>query len=126
VSKSAIKFDCVLLCDDVRQEYSLKTILIGIYSGPILFNELPKTINLSAWLHGSATISGDYALELQYRFTRNEDNTAQDKKPTILAIVKAKKDKEFALALVGVPIEFESPGELSLYCRVDGGRWRKR
>jgi hypothetical protein len=54
-----------ILCDDVRREDNGKDIIIGVYSGGIIINELPAPLALKVWIQLRHSGAGQTKLRVE-------------------------------------------------------------
>ena len=48
-SHSELRLEAAILCEAVRTENTGKQLLIGVYPGPVLVNEFPSSLSLTAY-----------------------------------------------------------------------------
>lgn len=114
----------VLVCDDIRREDNGKAILIGVYTGDMVFSNFPVNVRLSFWLQGRAR-KGAGAGQAQFKI----DVTQQDieQAPTLVDAIFDAPPSEIiggVLVFASVPITAKQPGRLVLSIKDDDdGKW---
>ncbi|QQM31751.1 hypothetical protein JET14_06170 [Martelella lutilitoris] len=56
----------VIFCDDIRKEDNGKAILIGVYTGALVLEQLPVDILLSAWIRVSGLDKGKHDVSVEF------------------------------------------------------------
>ena len=114
----SIKIISVIVCDDIRKEISNKDILIGVYSGSIVFQAFPSTIPLSLWIEVEPDQLGPADIELRIVAPSGNPETIAKLHMEVGAI------ETTGLSLQGIPLQFEREGDLKIAFRQAGEDWR--
>lgn len=115
---SPIDFVFALLCDDVRTEVTGKEIIIGVYSGNIMASSFPANMLLCIWAQYMPKRVGDVEIELRIV----GPNSAQ--LAHMAAGLAIGKVQYSSLHTPQLPIQVQTPGDLSIQARVKGSEWR--
>lgn len=112
-----LKITNALLCDDVRTEDNGKAIIIGVYTGHVVFSSFPAPWRPVIWFEVRPWGQGQIAFEIKMEAPGLE-------KPHVEkgAGVIGTEDGivvEFKLKTIQVP----GPGRLIVSMRPEGGRW---
>lgn len=113
-----MKFNNVIICEDIRQEVGNKLTLVGVYSGDIFVSEMPANIWLAMYLDFFKEESNDVSFELQLLVNGDQ----KLKMHGSLAL-----DLPHQSAVIGVPkfqLRFERDSEISIKAAFDGKRLR--
>lgn len=110
------QFGNVMLCEHVAEGSRKKHVLVNTYSGDIRVIEFPAEIPFSIYVEVEMRKFGPAAIELTIK--------AGGKR---IGLLKAELDASAdapigVLAANGIPIRFESAGELVIEAQIDGGR----
>lgn len=70
---SKVSITAVIVCDDIRKEVTGKDILIGVYSGDIIVQDIPATISAAFWFELLPLELGVQRLELRLRLANKEE-----------------------------------------------------
>jgi hypothetical protein len=106
----------VIICDDVRQEYNGKEILIGVYSGHIIVPSTPFSIKLSIWF--------------EYMAPRKEGNTVymkisynEQKRVEFKGTVEVLTECSMGITFPPFTLNSDSVGELMIQYSRNGVEW---
>lgn len=115
----SIKVLSAVLCDEVRREQSGKDILIGVYGGEIILNNIPGPISVSLWLSLEIPHKGDFVAEIRVVNAENKE----------LARLKAEFgiSGQYSHSSFYTPrmrLDIEKPTSLKFQCRLDAERWK--
>ena len=116
-----LKIKNAILCDSVRTEDNGKHILIGVYSGGIVFPKLPARVSFTYWIQLISPIqSGEVVFDIKIKAPGLKSSTTNE----ITLLVERKE--ELAVLVIVIPaINIIEEGELTLSIRVKGDRWTK-
>ena len=117
----SLKIKNAVLCDLVRTEESGNQILIGVYSGDILFSTLPAKFSPTFWVQLVLPAEiNEVVLEMKI-------DAPGLKKPRTneLTIHAEHKEKLVSLVITIPPMDIPSQGHLILSLRQKTGQWRK-
>jgi hypothetical protein len=108
----------VVVCDDIRQEKTEKFILIGVYAGSIIMNELPNLLKLSFWLLIDTRENNDTNFEFR-GMMKNE------KSPLFSGRVSSSSEFDSMIPIHIGPtlLNLVNEGELQLQWRPNLYRW---
>jgi hypothetical protein len=110
------EFSSILLCDEVREEINHKRIVIGVYSGDVVVNNLPSIIGLSFYIEHHPKTAG----KRQMKFTillgdREIAQVGMEAEALVSGISSA-----IPFPKIQFPLEKEE--EIKLEVSVDGGK----
>ncbi|MEJ1965143.1 MAG: hypothetical protein WDO56_27840 [Gammaproteobacteria bacterium] len=111
----------VLICDDIRREANGKAILIGVYVGDIVLNQMPATLPLSLWVQGTAP-PGKQEFSIHVYVGEHPDKADPQLNAEPFAL-QVGPSGEFFLALTGLPMRFPEPTSLTVRFRKGQGEW---
>lgn len=57
-----------IFCDDIRREDNGKALLIGVYTGDLVVQDLPTKLRLSAWVRLTGMDRGKHDIRLRFDF----------------------------------------------------------
>lgn len=116
----SIKIYSAILCDLVRIEDNGKHIIIGVYTGDILFTKFPTTFRTTLWLEMEPWIqNGGMPFDIRLE-------APGLKKPVVMDGEMKIADEDRALLVLLMPVTtITSPGEYTLSLRKRDGRWQK-
>jgi hypothetical protein len=114
-----LKIRSALLCDLIRTEDTGKQILIGVYTGSVIFKAQPGMLLPSFWIEfippsQNASFEVEIKIEapgLKKPQTATAKGTIEPRKPVVLAFTAS-------------PLEITQSGFLKLSMRPKGGRWQ--
>jgi hypothetical protein len=113
-----LKIRSAILCDLVRTEDNGKHIIIGVYTGDVLFAEFPAKFAPTFWIEFKP-FEGDEEMAFEVKM-----DIPGAKVPRIGAgKIKAERGKAAILVSRGPVLEIKNPGILRLSIRSKGGRW---
>lgn len=104
-----------VFCDDIRQENNGKVLLIGVYADNLQVSHMPARLPLSAWIRLYDLPQGASKLVLRFLVNGVEQRTAN------IEINVADSDAVVNAYLVGVPLELDMPGAITLEVAVADG-----
>jgi hypothetical protein len=108
----------VVVCDDIRREQNGKALIIGVYGGDIVLPDLPATLTLAFYFVGKGRAPGHGTVEIRIQYLRGKDPMGM---ATATADVQSVPvGMNMALALPGIPFDFDRPTELIISVLVDG------
>ena len=116
----SIKIYSAILCDLVRTEDNGKHIIIGVYTGDIVFTKCPTTFRTTLWLEMEPWIkNGGMPFDIRLEATRQ-------KKPVVMDGEMKIADEDRALLVLLMPVTtITSPGEYTPSLRKRDRRWQK-
>lgn len=119
MSKAFPNIDIVSLvvCDEIRKEDNGKAILIGVYSGDILVNELPIQIGISLWVH--LNVSGPGEIPFEFRFVGIKSAVSE-----LSGNANIKGAGAAIISTPPIPVLLESEGELKIEMKYGDSDWR--
>ncbi|MFN4274869.1 MAG: DUF6941 family protein [Ferrovibrio sp.] len=118
--KKKIKVLFALICDDARREDNGKEILIGVYSGGMMFPSLPVNVIINIWMRVIYEGEGEYNADLQ---VIDQDGALITKGEDMRFPMKDNKDPG-TIVIQGVPISVKKPGNLTFQWRhKDDNSW---
>lgn len=114
-----MKVRAAIMCDLVRTEDNKKQILIGVYGGDAQFSSLPVKWGPAFWIEvDPETSQSDKDFEAKIEIPGQ-------KKPVLIAGSLQIKDQTSAiLVFQGAPFELKKTGQLKLFFREKGARWK--
>lgn len=116
-----IKFDSVIVCDDIRREDNGKALLIGVYAGDILVPRFPAAMQLSFYIIGSARKGVAATMEFRIQHTlQNRETPATKAKANIIG---AEIGRSSVVVLPRVPFNFDEATDLTTSI-LEGAEWR--
>jgi hypothetical protein len=60
MSAAQVAYDCAVLCEDVRQEITQKSFLIGVISSELLLQAFPSVISICIYSEGTVIEAGEF------------------------------------------------------------------
>ena len=112
-------FKNVVLCEDIRQEKNNKHILIGVYSGDLIFTSFPAEVRLTFYIEYLPAATGHYDINFRLRV---------GKKKILSFIVKAEVDDPLSIGVLPIPImmyNFKEETILLLEVSVNESNWKQ-
>jgi hypothetical protein len=108
-----------IICDDIRRETNGKDILIGVYSGEMILNQIPALMPIGLYIVFSAVELGPVDAKIELRSSKMIGTLE------IHIEVKQIHDERspIAFAFAGIPLQIESEGTISLLFQQDDGEW---
>lgn len=110
-----------ILCDLVRTENTGKQILVGVYTGNVVFSKNPARFSPWFWIDlVFPTQNSEFEVEFKIE--------APDLEKPHTAVSKGhiEKQKNLIIAFSSPPLEIKQPGLLKFSMRAKkGGRWQK-
>jgi hypothetical protein len=114
-----IEFSTVLFCDDIRKEASGKDIVIGVYGGPVNVHAYPTPFALSLFIEIVPTEAGQFPINLRI------SSPSGNPPVTIDANTLIQKVEPATVSIVGIPLQLERDGLITVEAAVGGGGFRK-
>lgn len=114
-----MKFENVIICDQVRREESGKHLLIGVYPHNILFPSFPGTIVLSVWIQMLNEKGGNIPVEIRVKDSNDKILTSGG--ATIQAISHGGL---VTLTIPSIPIDISNETVLSFQIREPKKHWK--
>ncbi|MEI4473592.1 DUF6941 family protein [Frigidibacter sp. MR17.24] len=112
----AVAFEAAILCDDIRQEVNGKQILIGAYTGNIIFSGFPAAGQFFVFAKTESLPVGQHSLSVRLRFANKDIGTVQGE-------VSIETQGGLWLPLNTPPISFPGEGELEAQYIDSEGKW---
>jgi hypothetical protein len=75
--EASVQFRYGVICDDVRREDNGKLLIIGVYSGYIIVQQLPATLLLSLVIAAEVDSSYEIPIELRVKFNKRVIRTGK-------------------------------------------------
>jgi hypothetical protein len=114
----SLEITSAILCDLVRTEDTGKQILIGVYTGDVLFERFPAAFAPTFWIGFKPSIQ-NAEMEFELRIEAPGPN-----KPRINPFKLPIERQKTVLLVVSVEkLEITGPGPLRFSIRLKGGRW---
>lgn len=114
----AIDVKSAIICDDIRTEDNGKRLLIGVYTGDILFTEFPVAFAPSIMLEFVPFVQGG-AMEFEMKL---EAPTGKKSRASPGSLEIANQTR--AVLIVNFqPVDLLEPGPFRFLMRPKGGRW---
>lgn len=110
------QFGAVLICDDVRKENTNKDILIGVYGGHIVVAQFPITLTLALYLEYYPVQRGEQELFLKVGVLEQSTSIGR-------VGLSIGEDTPLSIAITGIAIHVERPGELLIDVSNDRTIW---
>ena len=107
----------VLICDDLRTEDNGKQILIGVYTGGILFSKFPAQHVITVWCDVEQPEAGKIPLQLKVSFGKKDLFVAQ-------VDMEVHTPAPTAVFAFKIPVRVESVGTLRFQMRQHADDWQ--
>lgn len=120
MSADKIEIPTAIVCDDLRREENGKEILIGVYSGDIVFPQLPSTMRVCVWIPWSGKTSAENPGKFQLRISDRNTSFIQSE----FEIDTQGKAGAGSLAVGGIPLRFDGPTLLNIEIKRGSGKWK--
>lgn len=116
-----LKIKNAILCDSVRTEDNGKHILIGVYSGDIVFAKFPARVSFTYWVQLIPPVqSGEVAFDMKIKAPGFKAPMTSE----ITLLIE--NEEELAVLVIVIPaINILKQGDLTLSMREKGDRWTK-
>jgi hypothetical protein len=115
-----LKIRSAIVCDFVRTEDTGKHILIGVYTGDIIFARFPATFSPTYWLDLKPSVR-DAEIEVEAKI-----DVPGAKKPIIGTLKMNVGQQDTGILVLSVPpIQITAPGKLQFSIRSKGERWTR-
>lgn len=126
MSRSNIKIDNAIVCDDIRTEQGGKLLMIGVYFNELVYQEFPVKAHLQACLIGRC--KGDFSLDFKIEFQADDDESSISREGSIVAENEFNKS-EFSELLIPIrlePMQLNCTGKLLIKIRPTSGKnWKE-
>lgn len=113
-----VRFEGVIVCDDVRREDNGKEILIGVYSGDITLPRLPANIRIFFWAMLYVEEGGEQTFNIRV-LGPGEVQLIQGNFHALLPDTPP----EGSLPIGPLLLQIQTAGQLSLQIKREGGEW---
>ena len=116
-----LKIINAILCDSVRTEDNGKHILVGVYSGGVVFPEFPAKFSFAFWVQLMPPIeSGEALFEMKVQLPGLKAPMTNE-----MTLLVTNKDEPAVLVIVLPSINIPGPGNLIFSMRRRGEKWKK-
>jgi hypothetical protein len=112
----------VIFCDDIRQEFNGKVLLIGIYQGLLVTPSFPFAMMLSTYVDIRGVPAGLHTFDISAQYESEEGTLDLGKLPHEIDV----RDGTLPVILQGggMNLVAQKPGEVKILLSVDSGRQR--
>jgi hypothetical protein len=111
--------EVVLLCDDVRREFSGKDIIIGVYSDEITVMSLPATLVFCLYIRARFP-EKNKNYEIEFRVL---GDTGQQLIPIAKTTINSQNTPRSTISFGGIPLHIQSEGEVQFQWRPQAAEW---
>lgn len=110
-----------IVCDDVREEWNKKEMLIGVYGNDMLINKLPTSLRLA--VHVLVEMEGEGMVPFEVEMEAPDHSNKTKVGGAIEILAPTKMHQQVGLSLPGFVIKISEGGELIIRMRQHEGEW---
>jgi len=115
-----IDISTAVFCDDIRREDNGKELLIGVYSGDIVFPHFPGRVNLCIWLPWIGKTKPEETTKFKLRLLDSDKEILGSE----FEISTQEESSCGSLAIGGIVAHFHNETTLNVHVKRNSERWK--